>query len=229
MARSTGTSLMPFIDLTARIFVRLTVLSHAGRDKHGNAMWDCVCECGTRTVVQGTRLKNGHTRSCSCLLFDKNRKRLTTHGVTANEASPPTYNTWVNITQRCSNPNVPSWKHYGGRGITVCERWQDFANFLADMGERPEGLSIERIDNDAGYSPENCVWADQKAQTRNKRDTVFVMIDGVRRPLVALCEEYGVNYQAAWARHKRGKTPLTATVFNTMKRKAERAVLQTSG
>jgi hypothetical protein len=96
------------------------------------------------------------------------------------------------------------------------------------MGDRPEGLSIERTDNDAGYSPENCVWADRKTQTRNKRDTLFVTINGERRPLISLCEEYGVNYQSAWARHKRGTRPLTEAVFIIMKQKAERRALRTS-
>jgi hypothetical protein len=210
------------IDITGRVFSRLTVLSSAGQDKNHNSMWNCICTCGTQIVVQGNRLQRNHTRSCGCLLFDKNRDRLTTHGATRNDTSSPTYNTWVNMHQRCSNPNLPKWKNYGGRGITVCERWQDFAYFLADMGEKPEGKTIERVDNDAGYYPGNCVWADNRTQSRNKQDTIFITINGERRPLVAVCEEYGVSYQRAWERHKSGTRPLTPAVFEAMKRKAER-------
>lgn len=213
---------MTIKDMTGLVFERLTVLSHAGFDKHRNAMWLCACSCGTRVTAGGHRLRRGHTRSCGCLVADTTRTLRTTHGTTANDASPPTYNTWVNVTQRCTNPKVKCWANYGGRGITICDRWRDFANFLADMGERPDGMSIERVDNDGDYCPENCIWSDRKTQGRNKRDTVYITIRGERLSLRSVCEAYGVSYSPAWWRHTKSETPLTEEVLLTMKRKAEK-------
>lgn len=117
----------------------------------------------------------------------------------------PLYGTWINMKQRCFNPSHPLWARYGGRGITVCERWRSsFANFLADMGERPEGMSLDRIDNDAGYSPENCRWATQVAQSRNQHRTRHVTIDGRRYKAVELAEASGVKTDTILTRAHRG-------------------------
>lgn len=103
------------------------------------------------------------------------------------------YRSWNQIIQRCTNPNNPGYKNYGGRGITVCERWLKYSNFVVDMGEPPVGYKIERKDNGAGYSPDNCIWADQTTQCRNRRNTKYVEINGKRIAAIAACEQHGLD------------------------------------
>ena len=126
----------------------------------------CLCDCGNTSIVQGTRLRMGATKSCGC----RRGKNLIGAQITHGQNGTPTWNTWHTMRQRCLNPNATGYKNYGGRGITVCDRWQhSFENFLADMGERPAGLGIDRIDNNAGYSPENCRWVTPKQNCQNRR------------------------------------------------------------
>lgn len=144
------------IDLTGQKFGRWTVLGEAGRNKHNQFMWNCVCDCGNIKVVYGGDLRNGGSKSCGCLFK---------HGMHGT----PTYRTWGMMLQRCNNPNFPAYENYGGREITVCERWLKFENFLTDMGERPDGFMIERINNNKGYFPKNCCWTTRIEQNRNQR------------------------------------------------------------
>lgn len=213
-----------FTDLTGRVFGRLTVLGHTGRPGHPRITWRCSCACGGEVLVARTNLHNGHTRSCGCLNVEEIKKRRTTHGATAGHSATTTYNVWLGMKGRCSNPNNHIWKYYGGRGITLCERWNEFENFLADMGERPPGLSLERVDNNSGYYPDNCVWADKAAQSVNKRNTKFVIIRGEPRPFASLCEEYGVKYKTMWTRDQRASRPLTEADFELMKQRAHRKI-----
>lgn len=166
---------MKLLDLTDRAFGRLTVISRAANSEVGSkGRWNCVCACGASIVVIGQSLSTGHTTSCGCLRAEVCSERSTTHGM----AKTPIYNAWWNMRERCRDPKRKDWKSYGGRGITVCERWKEFPNFLADMGERPSPAhSIDRIDNNGNYEPGNCRWATAWEQRNNMTMNRRIKID----------------------------------------------------
>lgn len=155
------------IDLEGQKFSRLTVVKLAYINKHKTTMWECLCDCGNTTTVRGYCLRNGHTKSCGCLSKETLDALRTTHGRSRNDV---TYTSWLNMNGRCNNPNIPEYQYYGGRGISVEDpRWELFENFLADMGERPDGTSLDRIDVERGYYKENCRWTTRDEQTYNQR------------------------------------------------------------
>lgn len=159
-------------------FGRLTTLSLADRVGH-NLSWNCQCDCGASVVVLASNLSRGNTKSCGCLRQEVSRRRLIKHDLSGTTV----FWTWQEMLRRCRDPKNPAYKNYGARGILVCERWDSFDAFFADMGHPPKGLTLERIDNDAGYSPQNCKWATRKAQARNTRRNRFVEIGGERKVL----------------------------------------------
>lgn len=162
---------MKLIDLTGRRFGRWVVLKRVDNNKARQTRWLCECNCGTIKEIEGASLKRRHTKSCGCLRLELVKKRVYKHGYAMKGNRTDIYNSWMCMKQRCNNPETPDFKYYGGRGIKVCKRWCNFKNFLNDMGEKPKGLTIERLNNDKGYSPDNCKWATRKEQSRNNRNT----------------------------------------------------------
>ena len=151
-------------------FPRFIQIHHRKRYRASTAIFDLYeCMCGNTFVAHRGNVKPGHTKSCGCWQAESRVVSHTTHGFRGT----PTYASWANMKNRCLNPKVPKYKDYGARGITVCKRWLDsFASFIADMGERPAHLTLDRINNDGNYEPGNCRWATAKQQVNNRRCSV---------------------------------------------------------
>lgn len=162
------------INLVGQKFSRLTVTERSTVNAGIKAHWHCVCDCGKTSIVATSDLKSGHTKSCGCLNDEVRKTKPIKHGFNRT----PTHVSWLAMLARCSNSNLKSYKNYGGRGITVCARWSSFENFLADIGERPHGRSIDRIDVNGNYEPGNCRWATASEQRRNQRPRAAAAIGG---------------------------------------------------
>ena len=161
-----------YLDITGQRFGRLVALRDAGRKRNSNkrstVVWLCRCDCGKEVITTGVLLRAGETKSCGCLKRINSGRR--THGMSSyGTTRTPEYVTWGMMRKRCNNKNDARYNDYGGRGITVCERWNSFENFLADMGPRPKGFSIERVNVDGNYEPSNCKWIPWRDQSKNRR------------------------------------------------------------
>ena len=192
-------------DLTGRTFGQLTVLGYAGT-VGARATWRCGCACGGSVVVRGTNLLSGNSTSCGCTHRRAGQDHPNTkHG----QAGTALYLVWGNMHTRCYNPKNKAFAHYGARGVSVCQRWASFENFIADMGPRPAGYTLERVDVNGNYTPDNCVWASWHTQQRNRTNTK-IPLDKVPVVLAALhgglsqrqaADKFGVSrgaIQAVW-------------------------------
>lgn len=193
-----------FKNLTGIRFGRLVANKLAGKhfSPTGNWVycWDCMCDCGTRTIVAVTNLTRS-TRSCGCLGRDITSLRSGTHRMIHS----PEYSVWGGMFTRCNNPNSDGYKDYGGRGIIVCERWGKFENFFEDMGKRPSAShTIERRDNNGNYEPGNCHWATPKDQARNRRNNRLISLNGKTMCISAWGEAVGMSSAAILRRLKDG-------------------------
>lgn len=151
-------------------FGRLVVLSRAHKNSPGT-YWLCRCDCGTERIIMGSALKRGRTKSCGCLQRETVRAMLLTHGDSCRGRWAPEYTAWIDMRKRCNDPHHKWYPSYGGRDIAVCPQWVcSYETFLADMGRRPSaGHSLDRINNNGDYTPQNCRWATRSQQQRNKR------------------------------------------------------------
>lgn len=190
-----------------------TVLREAATRDAGR-YWLCQCECGVQRELYGYNLAIGKTNSCiKCRPYP-------THNVTHGMTKSGMYYIWGNMVGRCTNPQAGKWDRYGGRGIAVCDRWREFENFYADMAPRPSlSHSLDRINNDAGYSPENCRWATQKEQCRNRSNNKWITLNGVTKKLFEWCEEIGISpktfrsrLRLGWSEHDALHTPVNQSV-----------------
>lgn len=192
------------VDYTGTKFGKWTVIgpapNHITKGGYPVSMWDCVCDCGTRRAVRGNDLRLGKSISCGCSLAENPVAK--THGETGTHL----YMVYHGMKARCYNPNNDDYKHYGGRGITICEEWQDYEQFrdwAISNGYR-EGLTIDRNNVNGNYCPENCRWITQKEQTRNKRTTIYLTAFGETKSLADWAEEKGIDANVIRRRIKRG-------------------------
>ncbi len=194
------------LDLVGERRGRLLVVSYLGHSR-----WECICDCGKHSNVATSKLndKRSPTRSCGCLRVDSCRNNFTSHGESKGEGPTVEYTIVRGIHARCYNPSQEFFSHYGGRGISVCDRWRTdnplcVHNFIEDMGRRPSPKhSLDRVDNNGNYCKENCRWATRKEQIRNRRVTLMVEFRGVTKALPDWCDEFGIPYHTAYQRLKR--------------------------
>lgn len=172
---------MQRIELAGKVFGRLTVQEYVSNNK-----WKCLCNCGKSKIVASIALRRGLTKSCGCYRNEVSGNRARTHGMSRT----PTYETWCKMVKRCTDPKADQYKWYGAEGITVCKRWLSFENFFADMGERPIGKTLDRINNKKGYTKANCRWATPSEQASNTRRSV--RFEG--KTIQEWSDELGIKY-----------------------------------
>lgn len=193
-----------FIDLTGQRFGRLVALRRSENTPNNRVTWLCRCDCGTEKIVAAYRLRDDTTKSCGCLGIDIHTQRLTKHGKYGTRI----YRIWHGMVRRCANPTRAGYARYGGRGIAVSDRWHSFDTFLADMGEPPTAAhSLDRIDNNGPYAPDNCRWATPKEQSANSKRPTFITHGNRRLNLSEWAAELGLNAGAISNRIRSGWPP----------------------
>jgi len=185
-----------FNNISNQKFGRLTILPKWER-KGNHVYWLCLCSCGTKKYISASNLYNGHAQSCGCF----NRELIRTRSVTHGKSKTPTYNIWKGMRKRCLNPTDKSFHNYGGRGISVCNRWSKYENFYSDIGERPSNKhSIDRIDNNGNYEPNNCQWALKETQMNNMRTNINLTYKHKTLTVRQWSKLSKVSYHTFWQR-----------------------------
>lgn len=195
----------PLKDYAGSKFGRLTAIELVRRMEGGNHLWRFGCDCGN-VVVKGVALvRKGHTSSCGCLRREALVNRNSTHGL--SQANRVEYRSWKDMRARCNTPTNSDYGDYGGRGIRVCPKWDDFGAFLASMGKRSPGATLDRIDVNGHYEPSNCRWADATEQANNKRTNRVIEMRGERKTLQQWCRELGFEHSKVQYRLRIGMSP----------------------
>ena len=213
----------PFkMDLTGKMFGQLYVRKYAGKaEPDGASIWECRCyRCFRVVTIRAQSLVRGQSQTCGC--------SSVTHGLTRGPKGsdkPTEYKSWIHAKDRCFNPECPAYADYGGRNITMCAGWKDdYASFYKDLGPKPKGKSLDRLNNSGNYScghcdeckskgwPLNCAWRTQKEQCRNRRSTVMITHDGKTQSMAAWAEEYGIDLRKFWDRLMRYKMPIAVAL-----------------
>lgn len=195
----------------------LTVSAIAGKNDNGRIMLNCLCDCGNHKLVLPYQFLNGAVKSCGCI----RGKRRRTHGYSKH----PLYIKWAQMIKRCYDPSDPHFDRYGGRGITVCDEWKEgptkFIEWAELRTDRTDGKTLDRIDNNKGYSPDNCRWATRKQQQQNRNVNIIIEINGETKVLSEWCEIYGIKHETARSRIKRGWSPIEAVTTPVNKAKSQ--------
>ena len=210
-----GFFIMKKANLIGQKFGRLTVIDEDDK-KNGIVHWKCLCDCGNEVSVRTCHLRSGAIQSCGCLQRERTSKANSKHRMSGT----PEHLAWKSIKARCYNKNNSHYKYYGGRDIKVCERWiNNFDNFFKDMGPRPgPRYSIDRIDNDGDYTPNNCRWADTYTQANNKSDSRFITYNGETKTITQWAREIGIGIQTLYGRIDKLRWPIEKALTQPVKR-----------
>ena len=185
------------IDLTNKRFGRLAVIRLAGKNKWGNMLWLCKCDCGNDHVVPSAKLIQGKSKSCGCYAIEVKSNKATRHGLTKGGVKPRTFTIWNNIKARCLNTRAINYKNYGGRGISICDEWMSFEEFhkwAVNNGYR-DNLTIDRIDNNGYYYPDNCRWISRGENAGRNRNTILLTVNSETKSISAIAREVGISRQ----------------------------------
>lgn len=200
-------------DISGHVFGRLTVISRA-ENSGRKVRWICKCACGNETIVAGNHLRSGSTVSCGCFAAESTKNRSFIHGKTNSTE----YKSWSGMKQRCTNMRNAEFHLYGGRGISVCERWLDsFENFFNDMGRKPKGTSLDRINTNSNYCPENCRWATDEQQNNNTRKNKFITHGGQTLSHTQWSKQLGGNPNLVYLRIRAGWDEASAVTVSVHK------------
>jgi len=200
--------------LNGERYGRLTVIDERAGKRNGHRLVRCVCDCGKETVTKAIKLRSGWTKSCGCFKNERVSARRRKHGKSHTRA----YSAWLSMHNRCTDTRLKMYHRYGGRGISVCERWSDFESFYLDMGEAPKGTSLDRINNDGNYEPSNCRWASKRVQDNNRSTTIFLEYQGEKLPLQMWAERLRIKAPTLRTRLNRGWTLADAFAGTTFGR-----------
>ena len=194
-----------FVDLTGQRFGRLTVIERAEDyvrpNGHSLVQWHCICDCGNEQISAGYSLTHGRCTSCGCARTERLVKMNTTHG----DSNSVLFRRYEHMKERCNNPTCKSYKHYGGRGIKVCDEWMKSFEAFRDWSLAngfQENLTIDRIDVNGNYEPNNCRWADTEIQCNNRRNNLYIRLIGETKTLKQWCDIYDLNYKTAHAKYR---------------------------
>lgn len=216
-----------YIDLTGNKYGRLHVEGLETRIKYPSGkteqLWNCVCDCGNRVIVRGTDLKSGHTKSCGCLRKEKTSRLHSTHKLTNTRL----YRIWIGIKNRCLNEKQPSYEYYGKRGISICDEWKESFESFNDWANKTgysNKLTIERIDVNGDYCPENCKWILPSEQYSNRTDSRNITYNGETKTLAEWAKIYGLDYNCLLWRIDKGKWDLQKALETESRRKRNKLI-----